>query len=583
MSLISRISIRLALLFFVLLSMYAILFEIVLAQEGDSCQLIQQGKVIPGGTDICGNPNGCDTCPSGFKCMAPSAGDSGTCSSIQSGDVGVTAKRITASQQAWSKLWQTPTQPQYENEAIVTGTDSMNLYSTGLGQLAAPINGIPYLILGPLPETRQQMLTRGMTPPHGAVQNLASGIVTMSTSQPANTATYLADLGQQIGIYNPVYAQDSTGFSALRPVLGLWKAFRNMAYLAFVVIFVIIGFMIMFRSKVSQQAVISIQLALPQIVITLLLITFSYAIASLMIDLIYFLIYLIIYMFYTFNIIGNTTPAITKLFEQNIFGIAFQSHYAGNAAAAVGDIVNGVLDSVAGDILGAIGSGVSYLIFAIAILISLFKLFFQLLISYVGLIVSTIFSPILLLFNALPGSQSFSKWLKGIFANAVVFPVTALMLIISAALIGDNVGWGINSGVGYRGSEETNIGLPIIAGGLNTSAVQALIGIGFLMMMPKVVELVQKALGVEGGIGGMMGAIAEPLKQGFAGASFAPKKIGGAAISARQEYPQMLQQARREAILHGATGADIDARANAAMAGVGGRWGLFRQKLKTGK
>jgi len=446
-------------------------------------------------------------CGSGYMCSATTK----TCYSTQYGDSGVTGKRI----QTDLNIWQTPNQPEYEQDAIITGTKSMNLHATGLAQLAAGTNGIPYLILGPLPETRQQMLALGITAPKGAVQNLAGGIVVMSTSQPANTASYLADLGKQAGIYNPVYAQDGTGFSALRPVLSLWKAFRNMAYLAFVVIFVVIGFMIMFRSKVSQQAVISIQLALPQIVITLLLITFSYAIAALMIDLIYFLIYLLIYMFQTFGIITDVTKPEIKLLQNNIFGIAFQSNYATNAAGAVGDLVNGIIDGVAGAIFGAIGSGVSYLIFAIAILISLFKLFFQLLLSYVGLVVSTIFSPILLLFNAMPGSQSFSKWLKGIFANAVIFPVTALMLLISAALIGDYEGWGISSSVGFRGSEETNIGLPIIAGGLNTGAIQALIGIGFLMMMPKVVELTQKALGVEGGLGGMMGAIMEPLQAGF--------------------------------------------------------------------
>jgi len=45
--------------------------------------------------------------------------------------------------------------------------------------------------------------------------------------------------------------------------------------------------MIMFRIKINPQTAITIQLALPKLIITLLLITFSYAIAGFMIDIFY--------------------------------------------------------------------------------------------------------------------------------------------------------------------------------------------------------------------------------------------------------------------------------------------------------
>jgi len=115
----------------------------------------------------------------------------------------------------------------------------------------------------------------------GMVSNLVGGLY---ATQPASSVEYLADLGSRLGLAKPAYAQ-GFGWTAFSPVLGLWKLFRNIAYLFFVIIFVVIGFMIMFRAKINPQTAIGIQNALPRIIVTLLLITFSYAIAGLIIDL----------------------------------------------------------------------------------------------------------------------------------------------------------------------------------------------------------------------------------------------------------------------------------------------------------
>jgi len=50
------------------------------------------------------------------------------------------------------------------------------------------------------------------------------------------------------------------------------------------------AFMIMFRVRISPQTVITVQSALPKIIFTLILITFSYAIAGFLIDLMYVVI-----------------------------------------------------------------------------------------------------------------------------------------------------------------------------------------------------------------------------------------------------------------------------------------------------
>src|SRR6185369_5532352 len=108
------------------------------------------------------------------------------------------------------------------------------------------------------------------------------------TNPPVSSREYIADLMQTVGhpFAQTAYAQ-GLGFSSLSPILGLWKIFRNIAYFFFIVIFVFIGFMIMIRSKIGSQAAVTVQQALPKLVVSLILVTFSYAIAGLLLDLMY--------------------------------------------------------------------------------------------------------------------------------------------------------------------------------------------------------------------------------------------------------------------------------------------------------
>lgn len=61
---------------------------------------------------------------------------------------------------------------------------------------------------------------------------------------------YFADLGRNLGIIKPVYAQ-GVGATGLQPFLPLWKAFRNLAYIFYIIAFVYIGFAVMFRLKID--------------------------------------------------------------------------------------------------------------------------------------------------------------------------------------------------------------------------------------------------------------------------------------------------------------------------------------------
>ena len=99
---------------------------------------------------------------------------------------------------------------------------------------------------------------------------------------PVNLAVYMNDLKRDsIIVPKEAYAATPEEVFFGATILGLWKQLRNLSYVFFVLMLVIFGFMVMFRYKIDPQTVITVQAALPRIVINLLLITFSFPIGAL--------------------------------------------------------------------------------------------------------------------------------------------------------------------------------------------------------------------------------------------------------------------------------------------------------------
>ena len=147
------------------------------------------------------------------------------------------------------------------------------------------------------PETNQ--VTQG----RGALAGMSNTIAMLYRAQPVSGVQFFAYEFQKFNPVQPTFAQDPApigeiGYDALIPVQRLWRVFRNLSYVSFVIVFVIIGFMIMLRAHISPQAVATIQDSIPRLVVALILVTFSYAIAGLMIDL----------MFLFLNIVINFLP-----------------------------------------------------------------------------------------------------------------------------------------------------------------------------------------------------------------------------------------------------------------------------------
>lgn len=251
-----------------------------------------------------------------------------------------------------------------------------------------------------------------------------------------------------------LYAQNSSvghesGYSELMGsgIVKLWNRTLNLAYVAFVVIMIAAGFMIMFRHKLGGQTMVTIGNVLPGVITALILATFSFAIAGLIIDLGGVLTGLVAFILgegaeiKTISNIGGLMSAVLSgglgmkalisgvggLFIGGI-GVAGAGGLAAIATAPFGlPLVLGSLGAI-GIIVAIIIVGVIF-VGAVKVIIALFK-------AYFSLLLGVILGPIQITLGAMPGNSHMIKnWFLGIFRNVMVFPVVLFIVNIPNALM----------------------------------------------------------------------------------------------------------------------------------------------------
>jgi len=392
-------------------------------------------------------------------------------------------------------------------ECWIAGADQLN--SNGApGVLTGLTQGLITMLIGELPSLEEINSTAPASyRPGGAVGVATNLIAKLYTHPPASSVEYFADLGRNLGIIKPAYAQTQFAFSALSPILGLWKGFRNIAYLLFALIFVLVGFAIMFRAKINPQTVISIQSAIPRLVVTLILITFSYAIAGLIIDLMYVAVN-----FFAAGLEGagaitsneafdlskkymtsSLMDTVGKLFSVGLKGITNLIGTAGVIIAA--GILLGAILGVLVPVLGlaeagsaaaalASGAGGGILLLALGWIISvisyLIRIIFMLIKAYAMTVFLIVLGPLLIAIDAIPGQKMASSWFRSLLANILVFPITALIIFLGDVVIlkiGNFPMWSA----------------PLVGGG--ASLVKAVLGFGTLIIIPGIADMLQRTIG----------------------------------------------------------------------------------------
>lgn len=178
----------------------------------------------------------------------------------------------------------------------------------------------------------------------GGAIGVTSYMIGQLFNPPVHTTDYFTYLGSNFGVAKKAYAQ-SAGLDQLSPLFNLWTVFRNIVYLAFVVVFVVIGLTIMLRIKIDPRTVMSIENQIPKIIIGIVLVTFSIAIAGLLIDLMYVSMYLI---FNTIASVPDTAKNISSLNPALLQGkttLDLANNLAGDGKLGIADIAKKIADA----------------------------------------------------------------------------------------------------------------------------------------------------------------------------------------------------------------------------------------------
>lgn len=404
----------------------------------------------------------------------------------------------------------------------------------------------------------------------GLIGSMGS-MIGMTFDMPVHTSEYVQNLASNFGIAKKTYAQTANnggqGFMSLSPLMSAWQVFLNLVYLLFVIIFMLIGLGIIFRRNIDARSVMTVQNALPKVIMVLLLITFSFAIAGFMID----MMYIIMYFFYElFNTIPGLHGQIPNLSPTNlqgitpfgaigaysngggVWGIAFSASknvsgiitdvFSGTFGSVMAALISGLITGIAsvalpgvgtvigvgltiGSIFGGaavgsreigfIGGFISFFIILMALLFVLGRLWWTLIKAYVFILIDVTIAPLWIAGSLIPGSPlTAGSWFKHILSYILVFPTAFIMLLLGEEFVQV-----------YTTHGSQFFTPPMIGGGINPKNFGALIGMAIIFMTPEVINIVKDTLKAPK-MNSYQGAVTGALGKGVGYAGFLPKKVG---------------------------------------------------------
>lgn len=451
-----------------------------------------------------------------------------------------------------------------------------------------------------LPPTNTPQFGKAQTGPQlggalGVMTNFIAALYTPAVS----TTQYVDYLSSNFGIVKPTYAASGTasnncsssplgyGFCGLAPIFSLWVDMRDFAYALLTILFIVIGLGVMLRFRVDPRTVMTLQNQIPRVIIAILLITFSYAISGAMIDLMWTVTYAGI------NFITSTTNTqvavscdkngkepLSQAAEQTLLdeplsftNLIFKTDCNGShngiftlsdsVSKSFGDLVVQViadlfhfnlqgscdLNPVNLNLTGCIQDFFLWLteqlvkiIIIVVILVALFRLWFQLLTSYVTFLIFVIMGPLWIVFGLIPGRPlGFEKWLRIIFANLAAFPLAAFLLVFARVLMdaasqntvlgaatsaGANAS-GVLAAASGPGSNPQSVFIPPLVGNPNVATFTSFLALGAIMIAPTIPSMIKERMKATGqgkygamiaaGLGSAASAVTSPGRKAWEG------------------------------------------------------------------
>ena len=434
---------------------------------------------------------------------------------------------------------------QNNRQEIYKVINDKKLNSTKEGKLSITI--YRSILCGVIGEGCTNNSKDGQTNYKNSLSGFITELITLPYVNPPASGIFWAKNGLENAGFIPKTQAAGIGFNSLSVFMPIWKAMRNLSYLILVLIIIIIGFMIMFRMKLNPQTITSVENALPKIIVTLILITFSYAIAGFMIDLMYLIILAgieIIGVPFGLDIASYQKDILTS----NIFGYIFTGKNIGIYFRSVFGIIRILpweIQAILGSIWTALtfilairfitplgpylaglfgkleamltvfGAGVTInigewaayfiagivavivafavlliIIFAITLFTLLFLAFriaFLLLSSLIQLILYIMLAPLIIMTEAIPGQSSFSSWIKNIIGNLIVFPSVIFLIMIC-------------NGITQLYSVNAAVFTPPFLANWYPQTIAPIISAVILLMIPDLVQGLKQAIIGKGGL-----------------------------------------------------------------------------------
>ncbi len=180
-------------------------------------------------------------------------------------------------------------------------------------------------------------------------------------------------------------------------------------------------------------------------------------------------------------------------------------------ANALGHMPEGLIGSIGKTLVLAIGSvlvfafggGIAIMLLVFITLISIFfRIIITLFTSYIKVLYYIMFAPLYLMLGAIPGNNTFTKWVRILAGELSVFPVTVFIILI-AKLVHSNIA--ASNGVLWT---------PPFVHGIKPEPLGVMVSIGMLFILPDILKFVkvkvsgQQASGFNVGLGTFIGGAA---------------------------------------------------------------------------
>lgn len=345
------------------------------------------------------------------------------------------------------------------------------------------------------------------------------------------SSAYAANCDEKGLLTSAPKCRSASGFWSDYGISNLWGVSFALAMIMVVVVLLISGFMIMFRSRIGGQVVVTVSMALQNVILASVMALASFALGAFFVNLSKALMLVIANLFTGLlwaNLGGNDSGAIAQWLNEFITGKLATTYlndplgmfakfvatlFAGDAASLSSSVGTILGNSNAFDAIKSMSTaGIKLVFFMVAdaiispfyllvriliagaLLIASIRIYWAVVKTYIVMAIDVIGAPVLFVISAIPSKSTAVKdWLLRMFRNSITAPMmfamvnaTTFIIIKTAIASGGDGGWlsdpveAISGGAIARGT-----------GGLLISLIspQAILSVVLLNMIPSIPSL----------------------------------------------------------------------------------------------